>query len=276
MRHALARALPFLACPICGSAFATRDASLVCASGHSYDVARAGYVNMAVGKNVGTGDTAAMVLARDTFLTAGWFDPITAALVDAVGHVDLAVDLAGGTGHYLAGLLTGSGNDLGVCVDLSSAALKRAAACHEGVAAVGADVWQRLPFTDDAADLVLSVFGPRNAAEIERVLRPGGLLLVVTPTEAHLAELRARLGLLAIGESKPERLDASFARFTLLDRATHAFPVTLAPADLVELVMMGPNAHHQERSAVLTSLGEGAAEVTVSVQLSVFRRFPAS
>ena len=53
---------------------------------------------------------------------------------------------------------------------------------------------------------MLSVFGPRNAAEIRRVLAPGGALLVATPGPGHLAELRPALGLIGIDERKAERL----------------------------------------------------------------------
>ncbi len=60
---------------------------------------------------------------------------------------------------------------------------------------------------DAVAALVLNVFAPRNGAETTRVLAPGGLLAVVTPTERHLEELVGPLGLLGRG-----RLQARAAR----------------------------------------------------------------
>ena len=58
---------------------------------------------------------------------------------------------------------------------------------------------------------MLSVFAPRDPAEIVRVLAPGGRVVVVTPEPDHLVEIRAALGLLTVDAGKPERLAAAFA-----------------------------------------------------------------
>ncbi len=76
------------------------------------------------------------------------------------------------------------------------------------MAAVAADAWRALPLRDDAAAVVLSVFAPRGAREIARILAPGGAVLAITPTERHLAELRAPLGLLRTEAGKADRLAA--------------------------------------------------------------------
>ena len=47
-----------------------------------------------------------------------------------------------------------------------------------------------LPVADRSVDLALSIFGRRPAAELARVLRPGGCLVVVVPADDDLAELR--------------------------------------------------------------------------------------
>ena len=52
--------------------------------------------------------------------------------------------------------------------------------------------------------MVLNVFAPRNPAEMRRILKPGGTIVVVTPTERHLQEL----GLLKVHPEKRERLIA--------------------------------------------------------------------
>ena len=69
------------------------------------------------------------------------------------------------------------------------------------------DAWRELPLRDDAAQVVLNVFAPRNAAEMARILAPGGTLLVVTPNQAHLAELVGVLGMVRVDEQKERRLN---------------------------------------------------------------------
>ena len=46
----LADVLPYLCCPHCGPAWPSPVAAVRCASGHAFDVARQGYVNLLPGK----------------------------------------------------------------------------------------------------------------------------------------------------------------------------------------------------------------------------------
>lgn len=106
------------------------------------------------------------------------------------------VGLAGGIDYYLAAVLAAVPNRSGLCLEVAAPALRRAARAHPRAAAVGADVWRRLPLASGSARLVLSVFGPRNPLEIERILAPDRAAIVVSPTVAHLRELTGPLGML--------------------------------------------------------------------------------
>src|SRR4051794_12455933 len=218
----------WLRCPNCGS-------PLPCVNGHRFDVARQGYLSLLGGKAV-RGDTAAMVAAREAFLGAGHFAPIRDALAVTDG---LVVELGAGTAYYLAATV---GDGYGIALDSSKPALKRAARAHPRIAAVACDVWAGLPLQDGVADLVLDVFAPRNGEEIARVLKPGGALIVVTPTGDHLRELRETLGLLDVDPRKAERLQGLPLAHERQERLD--FAMTLSHEDIRQLVAMGPNAHH--------------------------------
>jgi SAM-dependent methyltransferase len=196
-----------------------------------------------------------MVAARARFLAAGHYAPLSDALA-AAARPGLVLDLAGGTGHHLAAVLDAvldADRDAalgtqptasGLVLDTSIAALRRAARAHPRMAAVGADAWSRLPLGDGVATTVLSVFGPRDPAEIARVLVPGGVVMVAGPRPDHLHELRKALPLLGISPDRDERLDAAFAAFTPTARATVRFPMTLDRQAVTDLVGMGPSARH--------------------------------
>ncbi|MBO0820551.1 MAG: hypothetical protein J2P26_06835, partial [Nocardiopsaceae bacterium] len=195
---------------------------LVCERGHRFDIARQGYVNLVAGRpGPGTGDTAEMVAAREDFLGRGHYRPLAtaiAALAKGAAGDGLVVDLAGGTGYYLAFVLDSlaglsMAGRYGVCLDLSAPALRRAARAHPRAAAVGADAWGSLPLADRSAGLLLSVFGPRNAAEITRVLAPGGTLIIAAPGADHLGELREPLGLIGIDDDKSRRIADAFGGY---------------------------------------------------------------
>lgn len=246
------------------------DRTLGCAAGHRFDLARQGYVNLATGTRA-TGDTAAMVAARDDFLGAGHYDGIAAALADRAVP-GLVVDVGGGTGHYLSAVLERTGGP-GVVVEVSTAALKRAARAHPRAAAVGADVRRGLPFADATADLVTTVFAPRSVPEVTRVLRPGGRWVVVTPLPDHLAEVRATLGMVGVEERKAERLHEDLAAFPVTEDELR-FTRALSREDLRALVLMGPSAHHVQEAELAQRLAATpeTTDVTVAVRLTVATR----
>jgi 23S rRNA (guanine745-N1)-methyltransferase len=269
----LADVVHLLRCPVCEGDLALSDGALRCDAGHSFDVARQGYVNLLPG----SADTAAMVEARDEFLRTGQFDRLTRALVLQAGGFDApgaVVDLGAGTGHYLSRTLDALPRNVGIAIDSSPAALRRAARSHERAAAVGADVWKPLPLKDDVAALVLSVFAPRNPAEIARILAPGGYLVAATPTTRHLYELVGPLGLLSVPDDKEDRLDAQLAsRFELVSRDAIEYALFLSRDEAAQLVRMGPSAWHVDDQAVSEGIERlpDPLTATASVTLSRYR-----
>lgn len=271
---ALDAVIPYLACPICGGELARAGMVLRCGPGHSFNIARQGYASLVSGgPRTSPGDDAEMVAARERFLATGHYAPIADAVASSVASVEgLCVDVAGGTGYYLARVLDRRQRMLGLGLDLSPYAARRAARAHPRQAAVTADAWSTLPLRDGAVASVLSVFGPRNPAELLRVLAPGGELVLATPTAEHLVELRRALRLIEVDERKGERLERQLARFERVDGTTVQYRVGLSPQDIFDDVRMGPNAHHTDAEALLEQVHAlGPTTVTVSVTVSRYR-----
>jgi 23S rRNA (guanine745-N1)-methyltransferase len=267
--------LDLLACPHCGRALVRRGQTVACANGHSFDVASQGYVSLLPGDaRLGSADTAEMVAAREAFLGAGHFAPLAEAIgaeaERAIGD-GAVVDVGAGTGWYLAHLLDRFPDRAGLALDLSKHALRRAARAHPRIGAVACDVWRQLPVRDGVAGLVLSVFAPRNGAEIARVLAPGGALVVVTPTRRHLHELVSAFGLLTVDERKEDRLAAQLDAHLAPERHARCdWGLELAAHDVLNAVSMGPSAHHME----IDPAEAGPMRVTASVTISIHRRGP--
>jgi 23S rRNA (guanine745-N1)-methyltransferase len=271
-----------LACPACAGRLQTSAGTLRCDRGHSFDVARQGYVSLlAAGAEVGAGDTAEMVDARARFLAAGHFAPLVAALADraaaAAPASPVIADIGAGPGTYLAAVVDRLPGAHGVTLDLSRAAGKRAARVHPRVGAVVADGRLPLPLRSGAFDLALSVFAPRNAPELQRILRPQGTLLVVTPSDRHLNPMVARLQLLTVDPDKARRLDQQLGpHFEQIDQTPCEFPLSLPHAHLEQLVLMGPSAFHADPITLRARIAALPAPVavTASVTITAYRPRP--
>lgn len=274
----LADVVDVLRCPVCDGPLQL-DGSVGCSAGHSFDVARQGYVNLLTGAAAGTADTAGMVAARAEFLAAGHYDQIVnavaAAAAEVVGttSVPLVVDAGAGTGYWLAALLEGMDGARGLALDSSKYAARRAARAHSRIGAAVCDTWRRLPVADRSASLVLDIFAPRNGSEFARILRPDGALLVVTPTPRHLADVVTALGLVTVDEVKDVRLDRSLAgHFDLASRDEITTRLELGLDDLRRIARMGPSAWHLNDDEIDARLQDvSPIKTTASVAVSVYR-----
>jgi 23S rRNA (guanine745-N1)-methyltransferase len=268
----------FLSCPVCGGELRTTDRSLRCGQRHTFDRARQGYVNLLPGDAAwGTADTADMVRAREEFLRSGHYAPLAALLAARAQRLfrgRLVVDAGAGTGYYLRTVLDRLPGAVGLAMDVSRFALRRAARAHPRAGAIAWDVWRQLPIRPHTAALVLNVFAPRDGAEFHRILRRDGALLVVTATSRHLDTLVPALGMLSVDADKDARLARSLSpHFRLSRREEHTLRLQLSAAEAEMLARMGPTGHHvrpDEFRRRAAALGE-PVEATASFALLTYR-----
>lgn len=257
----LSHIIDVLADPADGTALSGADdfSRLVSESGHSFDVAKQGYVTLAPGAGLKhKGDDADMVTAREAYLSKGHFAPFVEAVTGAVQNaLDSTVsaddvpepallEVGAGTGYYLSHTLDSIEGARGVGLDISPHAARHLAKCHPRVGAVIADVWDRLPLRDESINAISVVFAPRNPAEFQRVLAPGGQVIVLTPQAGHLDELRDPLGILGVEEGKVERMYNQAVGYLeqAADPVNLAYAIQLDKESIAAQVAMSPSARH--------------------------------
>ena len=184
-----------LKCPVCGATMQTdADARVFRCTGarvHCYDVARSGYLNL-TSPGDGEGDLKEAIRARTLFLNGGYYAPLS----DEINRIleeycaDAVLDAGCGEGYYTNRM----GRERHVLgVDLSRAGVDAAAkfAKQSGTGAsfaVGSIF--KLPVQDASVDAVTNLFAPCSENEFSRVLKPGGLLVLVGAGERHLLGLK--------------------------------------------------------------------------------------
>ena len=272
--------LRLLECPVCDEGFSQTPVGLTCHSGHSFDRARQGYVSLRTGKKTPlNADSPAMVNAREELLGSGLYARIRDHAAFNIAEIiepttnNLIVDLAGGTGYYLAGILEHIPRSAGLCIDLSASALRRAARSHPRAYAIGADLRRKFPIRSHSASVVTSFFGPRNISEIQRILSAAGYFVVVTPTNEHLHELVEPLGMIGVDPLKDERLAATLEAFTQVSETAITYDVQINLQQARSLASMGPSAHHISPEVLAIRLAHLSSDLTttVSVNMRIYR-----
>lgn len=212
----------------CGRALERGVRAWRCEAGHSFDVSRRGWVNLLQPqdkRSAEPGDAAEAVEARARCLEGG----LAEALRDAVLSASLpalpregtpaVLDVGCGEGYFLAALAASRALDAHG-LDLSTAAIDRAARRLPAACLVVANADRGLPYGSASFDLALSITSRRPVAELRRVVRAGGALVVAVPAEDDLLELRE----LAQGEgARRERvasvLEEMEGAFELVERS---------------------------------------------------------
>lgn len=251
-----------LVCPVCEAGIGSDGRVIQCVNGHTFDVAREGYVNLL--RTRPHGDTREMLLARRRFFERGHYTPLSDAINAAVGDHLLelvsgdedyqprsVLDAGCGEGYYLGSLkryLDGRAERDGRCyigMDVSKEAVRMASRRYGDIGFFVGDVKQQMPLVGGSVGALLNVFAPRNPEEFARVVAPGGLLLTVIPDVGHLAELRSALRLLDLEEHKQGRVNEQFAdSFLLVGSITVQYELVLDRDDVELLVRMTPNYWH--------------------------------
>ncbi|MBN6493246.1 putative RNA methyltransferase [Acinetobacter pittii] len=263
-----------LMCPICRQSLNLTERTWRCEQGHSYDVAKQGYVNLHVVQHKHSknpGDTPESVDARRAFLQGGYYQPLQQAVVDLLKQLDVKaiLDIGCGEGYYTSAMQQVVEHCVGV--DIAKTAVQRAAKLNPEVTWV-VGTGATLPVLDHSMDACTSLFSPIPQAEIARVLKEDGYLIVVTPAAEHLYAMREAL-FEQVNPHTPEKFVEQLQDlFELKQEQIIDAPFVLEQQALKNLIAMTPYAYKAspERRSQLEQHSQ--LEVTASFQIYVFQK----
>jgi 23S rRNA (guanine745-N1)-methyltransferase len=253
-----------LLCPVrnCHLALAREERRLVCPRGHSFDIARSGYINLLQPqerRSKRPGDTIAAVAARRRLHDRGVTGPLLDAIAETVAALpgDTVLDAGCGDGFYLGSLARQTGFDAHG-VDISIPAVDAAARRYPACEWIVANADRFVPYADRSFSMALSITARMNAGEFRRVLREDGQLLVALPAPDDLIELRG------VGRDRVDRTLETFAcGFRLVGRRRVTTVADLDAAGVSDVL-------HSIYRPMRSQLAE-AMRVTLSLDLLLFR-----
>ena len=229
---------PTLLCTVrdCHAPLARADRRLVCLRGHSFDLARSGYVNLLQPqdrRSKAPGDSPGAVAARRRLHDRGVSAPLLASIsrILLAAPEDAVLDAGSGDGFYL-GSLAGQCGFRGCGIDISIPAVDAAARRYPECEWTVANADRFIPYAEHCFSVVMSITARMNPAEFHRVLRAHGRLLVALPAPDDLIELRG------VGRERVERTIAAFApKFRLIRRERTTTTAELDAAAVEDILL---------------------------------------
>ena len=234
-----------LRCPICGETLTKEERTWRCEKGHSFDVARQGYVNLLPVQNKHSaqpGDTKEQVFARRSFLEGGFYGPIVDALchlAQKYGCTGPILDAGCGEGWYSSRLAESMDAGL-IGLDISKEAVRAAAGRYKGHLWICASA-AHIPVADQSIGLLTSLFAFTAPEEFKRVLKPEGTFIQVLAAQDHLLGLKEIIYpkiQLKEKDSVPE-----LAGFSLVESVPVKFTFTVTGEQVQNLLYMTPHVY---------------------------------
>ena len=269
------------ACPVCGAPLEKSEKVYRCPTGHSYDIAKEGYVHLLRPDEMHSkspGDDREMVEARRRFLEAGWYTCFSEglnslALQYTKGTRPTVLDAGCGEGYYtgrMAEAFRKTGRAAELCgFDISKTAVRLAAKRHPEIPfAVGSMF--HIPIPDSSADCVTDVFAPIVPGELCRVLRPGGAMILAVPGPRHLYGLKE---ILYDAPYENETRDTEYPGFRFLSRVpVHGEIETSDPQVMLDLFAMTPYYWKTPREGVERLKKTKALQTGIEFDFLIYRK----
>ncbi len=260
-------------CPLCAQPLRREEKRYVCPQGHSFDIARQGYVNLLTVQqkhSLDPGDTRQQVLSRRAFLESGFYAPISEALnqaaldYNAQGEI---LDVGCGEGYYSARLAAALGAPL-TGLDISKEAVRCAAGQYKAYAWLCATA-AHIPVPDGSVGTLSSLFALTLPGEFRRVLRKNGLFLQVLAAEDHLLGLKSIV--YDVLTHKQKDTAPALPGFALLESRQIRFDFTAEGEQIQRLFAMTPHLFRIGKAGAQRLAEATVLRDTSSCVLNVYR-----
>lgn len=276
-----------LICPIDGENLVQNDRQLVCSNGHSFDLAKQGYVNLLPVQHKRSrqpGDSKEMVVARTHFLNTGIYQPIAQKLAELslllIKEINTIcfMDAGCGEGYYFDYLYNYLGSAEGfnevsyIGLDISKYAIIDASKRNNNITwLVGTN--RQPPLQDNSVDIILCVFGFQSFDGFNKILYKGGKVILVEAGPEHLKELREII-YPEVKKTEPPGLGSAEERgYTLIDTQVLNFRTReINNQEINQLLLMTPHFFRATKDGQEAAMTLQTLTLTVDVVFRVLEK----
>jgi len=244
-----------LKCPVCNLSLKKHEKQYVCLNNHSYDISSKGHINLLLANQKNTkepGDSKVMMESRRNFLNKGYYQIFSEKLSEIIisnlnGNTVNILDVGCGEGYFLSNLkktiykqhsnftINKEFDFFGI--DISKAAVTYATKRDKEIKfIVGSNF--NLPIMTNTIDIIIRNFAPSDEAELARVIKDDGKLIVITPGIQHLYGLKE---ILYVNARKHEEKTTTFKGFKLINCLEVKYNIDVeGKEDVKSLIAMTP------------------------------------
>lgn len=264
-----------LVCPVCSKLLQKKEKAFVCSNGHSFDIAKEGYLNLLLSNKKNSalpGDNKEMVNARDMFLNEGYYSKLVDELISlSIKHKNcssLILDAGSGTGYYSIQVKKNRNlDDQLIGVDISKFAAQKAAKKDKESQFVVASCFD-LPIENKSVDILLNIFSPKAGEEFLRVLKDDGILIEVMAGEEHMLQLKQAI----YKDVRLNEVEFKYDGFNLIDTSHIKYDIHLDSNEKIHShIAMTPYYYksQQEDLKKLDKINE--IDVTIDFYIAVWK-----
>lgn len=188
--------MKIVTCPVCCEDLIKTKTGCNCSNRHNYDFAKEGYVNLLLSNDKNSknpGDNKEMMLARHSFLKAGFYEPLLSELINTIKALttdeSVVLEAGCGEGYYISGIKNVLYNIDAYGFDISKEAIKLASKKHKNVTFFVGSSYKPC-IKPKSVNVLLVVFAPFVEDEFCKMIDDCGYVVVVKPRAEHLLEIK--------------------------------------------------------------------------------------
>jgi 23S rRNA (guanine745-N1)-methyltransferase len=269
---------PFI-CPLCQTNLQRTSNTKICANNHHFDIAKEGYLNLLpvnAKNSKNPGDNKEMISARRAFLNSDGYLPLAEKVSELVSlylaNCDQAqiLDLGCGEGYYTARIAAKLPKPFVINgLDISKVAIRYAAKRYKNINFCVASAYD-VPLADNSLDALIRIYAPSLESELQRLIKPQGYIITVTPAPRHLFELREKIYEQVNQHAEENKPLSGFSKIKQLNLN---YRLAINNPQIVEdLINMTPFAWKFNPQKMLDLLAEKTWEIECDFNIEVYQK----